>query len=569
MNNAPHTASQNTALRRANNESESRFIFKASALVGLNAVDRQRFEALGQGPQRTSSHDRIHRAFEDQAVAHPAAIAVRHEEEALSYAELNRQANHLAHLLIRAGVSPGDRVGLFLRRSTSMVVGIFATLKVGAAYVPQDARIVPTSQLGHVAAVTGMRVILTVSDLHDRMPSSASDPLTIINVDEVLAEADASDADETRNVEYLVPAVHGDPQDACFILFTSGTTGQPNGVEVTHENVCNLILTEPGNLGIKPNDVVSQILNISFDMAAWEIFGALSHGATLNIRGRSIQEAVESANVVIATPSILGSIDASRCQKVHTVAVAGEPCPRPLADTWSNFARFYNSCGPTEVTIVNTMHLYRSSDVHMSIGAPTPNNTVYILGPDLEPCAIGEVGEMWAGGLCVSRGYVNNASLTAERYRPDPFLGGDYRMFRTRDLGRWTEDGSLEHLGRTDDQVKVRGFRVELASVSATLESTPDCLQAVTLKIDARNLAAFVRPAHVNAESARAQVRNALPYYCEPTVIIAMDAFPHTDRGKLDKQKLSALAFAELRRAQPASPTEFESTRSLEKGIER
>jgi acyl-coenzyme A synthetase/AMP-(fatty) acid ligase len=180
----------------------------------------------------------------------------------------------------------------------------------------------------------------------------------------------------------------------------------------------------------------------------------------------------------------------------------------------------------------------------LTIGKPTPNNTVYILDEERKPCPLGEVGEMWAGGACVSAGYINNPSLNEERYAPDPFLGNGYRMFRTRDLGRWTPNGELEHLGRTDDQVKVRGFRVELDSVSAVLESVPFCTQAVTLKLDNRNLVAFVSPQTVDADLAKETVASTLPYYCTPALVVTMDEFPMTSRGKVDKRELLEMAKA-------------------------
>jgi acyl-coenzyme A synthetase/AMP-(fatty) acid ligase len=263
------------------------------------------------------------------------------------------------------------------------------------------------------------------------------------------------------------------------------------------------------------------------------------NGATLLIRGSNIQETVERADVVIATPSVLGSIDADACHNVKVAAVAGEPCPRPLADAWGAFCRFHNSCGPPEPTIINPAQHYRPGITGLTIGAPTPNNTVYVLDEDRKPCRIGEVGEMWAGGDCVTAGYLDNPSLTAERYAPDPFVGGGRMMFRTRDLGRWTPDGELEHYGRTDDQVKVRGFRVELDSVSAALETVADCTKAVTLKHDGRNLVAFVQPETVDVVAAREAVAAQLPYYCVPAVITAMAELPRTSRGKVDKRLLA------------------------------
>ena len=516
----------------------------------LTNADQTLFERFGQGPLVAVSYSCIHHAFEDHARQQPGAIAAIHGDQQITYRELNEAADRLAIQLIAHGVNRGDHVGLFLERSIPMLVGILGALKAGAAYVPQDARITPAPQLLHVMTAARTRVVLTLSHLNHFIPTSSPnqemDQPVLINLDEFLAQIEPS-----SKIAYVLDGVAqrrqlSNEQDTCFVLFTSGTTGRPNGVQVSHQNLCNILLTDPGSLGMRPGRRVSQILNIAFDMAAWEILGALSHGATLVIRGKDIQATVEAVDVVVATPSILGALDATRCRAVKAVAVAGEPCPRPLADQWSEFATFYNSCGPTEVTIVNTMQAYSMASEALTIGKPTPNNTVYILNENHRPCTIGEIGEMWAGGDCVSKGYLSNDELNSDRYRPDPFLGGGRKMFRTRDLGRWTRNGELEHFGRTDDQVKIRGFRVELDSVSGALESVPACVQAVTLKLDSHTLVAFVRPDAVDITSCKTAVAALLPYYCAPSIIMPLKDFPMTSRGKVDKRALTILAVKEL-----------------------
>lgn len=511
--------------------------FSKHALSNLSPSDQVRFELFGQGPITTVSYTCIHHAFEAQAAANPQAIAAEHLGDSITYQELDRQANRLAALLIEHGVSRGDNVALFLQRSIPMLVGILATLKVGAAYVPQHVGVAPESQLRHIIDVASTKVILTISSLQERVP--VPEGHICIAIDELMHEPFYNDTDY---VDPFIPKAEVTRDDTCFILFTSGTTGKPNGVQVTHGNVCNILLTEPGNLGMRPGLKVGQILSIAFDMAAWEILGCLSHGATLVIRGKDIQQTVQQVDVVISTPSILSTFDVEQCRNVKMVAVAGEPCPRPLADKWSEFCTFYNACGPTETTIVNTMHLHHPWAERLTIGKPTPNNTVYILDEQMKPCAIGEVGEMWAGGDCVSAGYLDNDQLNAERYAPDPFLGNGRMMFRTRDLGRWTEDGELEHFGRTDDQVKIRGFRVELDSVSAVLEGVPSCKRAVTLKLDSRHLVAFVSPQTLDVYAAQQAVASALPYYCTPKFVLALEELPLTSRGKMDKELLMQMA---------------------------
>jgi len=505
-------------------------IINPNSIFGLSDKEKDLFIRFGYGGKASPSHFLIHKAFEDQVKISPNRIAVEHLGESISYKNLDLKANLLAKYLMKIGVKENENVGLFVERSIPMIIGLLAILKAGAAYVPQDARIAPTDQLSFISEIADTKVILTLSHLMHRIPLKGDK--VGLSIDTLI-----NDLDDDRDVHLDTNNVVTNKN--CFILFTSGTTGNPNGVQVTHRNVCNLLLTSPGNLGIKHTDKVSQILNISFDMSAWEILGTLSQGATLVIRGKDIEETIRKVNVVIATPSILASVNANKCNGVRVAAVAGEPCPKPLAEKWSSFCRFYNNCGPTEVTIVNTIKEYISSEQgSITIGRPTPNNTVYILNEKYEPCNIGEVGEMWAGGDCVSNGYIKNLRLTSERYKDDPFIGNGKKMFRTRDLARWTKNGELEHFGRTDDQVKIRGFRVELDSISNVLEQVDSSSQAVTLKLNSRDLVSFVTPDNVNIEQCKQEIAEKLPYYCMPKQIYSLSRLPRTNRGKIDKRAL-------------------------------
>jgi D-alanine--poly(phosphoribitol) ligase subunit 1 len=505
----------------------------------LTPRDQRLFRLYGHGPTVSVPDPLVHHAVERRAAAAPGALAAEPLGATITYGELHRYADALAARLAREGVRPGDHVGLFVRRSIPMLVGLLGILKAGAAYVPQDVGLAPPAQLAHVVRAARTRVILTVAQHAHRVPLPHGHRL--IPLDEPLPYIPGPRS-PTPLGEPAAPRPDVRPDDGCYVLFTSGTTGRPNGVKVTHRNVSNILLTAPGDLGIRPGDRVAQLLNVAFDMAAWEILGTLAHGGTLVIRGKDIAAAARTADVLVATPTVLSGIDPATCPRVRTVAVAGEPCPRPLADRWARRAAFFNCCGPTETTIVNTMRRHDPADPLLTIGRPTPNNTVYVLDADRRPLPIGEVGEMWAGGDCVSAGYLGNDELNAERYAPDPFLGAGHRMFRTRDLGRWTPDGELEHLGRTDDQVKVRGFRVELDSVSSVLESVEGCRRAVTVQRDARNLVSFVCPADVDPDAARRAVADTLPYYCVPSEVLPLASLPETDRGKIDKPALLRLA---------------------------
>ncbi|MBE8593379.1 amino acid adenylation domain-containing protein [Pseudomonas sp. MAFF 301449] len=499
------------------------------ALAHLPAFQQVLFKQWGSGPSTQVAYGCVHHAIEVQSALVPQATAAVCAGRRISYEQLNRQANRLAVRLIEQGVKRGDTVALFVERSIPMLVGLLAVLKVGAAYVPQDARIVPTLQLAMILDSLSSPVILTLSHLLDGIPQEAVHRCLCLDV--FLAE----EPQVAENNDRVFAAAA--PEDLCFVLFTSGTTGRPNGVCVTHRNVCNILLTSPGRMGMAPGRNVGQILNIGFDMAAWEILGCLAQGATLLIRGKDIAQTAAQCHVLIATPSILSTLDPRQCPELDVVAVAGEPCSHALAEQWAAHCTFYNGCGPTETTIINTLHRHVPGAL-LTIGQPTANNTVYVLDEQGRACELGEMGEMWAGGAGVTAGYLNNPALTLERYHPDPFLGGDAMMFRTRDLGRWTTDGQLEHLGRVDDQVKIRGFRVELDAVSAALEAADGCARAVALKLDDRSLVAFVSPASADIDACRIQCEQRLAYYCVPLLIFAVEHFPLTARGKIDKALL-------------------------------
>jgi len=342
----------------------------------------------------------------------------------------------------------------------------------------------------------------------------------------------------------------------------------PKGVDVRHRGVTNVISGPPANVGMRPGLRVGQFLNIAFDMGAWEILGSLYNGCTLCIRGNTKKDWIalmRTVDIVIATPSILACHQPEDYPSIKNVIVGGEPCPQALADKWARFTNFSNCCGPTEISICNTVQPH-TPGYPLSIGKPIPNTNVYVLSRDpssTRPVPIGQTGCMWVGGVGVSNGYINLPEKTAERYRPDPFVGGGAMMFNTGDLGRWRNDGQLDHLGRADDQVKVKGFRVELDGVAAAMRTHNAVRTAVALLVGTE-LWGFVSPSTVDLPLVRDATAAVQPYHAVPTQYLAIDDFPMTKNGKVDKRALVVYAegqfcegakrFTALSRSGSASP---------------
>ncbi|KAI0041517.1 AMP-binding protein [Auriscalpium vulgare] len=454
----------------------------------------------------------------------------------MTYGELERASARMCMYLRERGVARGDRVCLIVHRSLPMLAGIIGILRAGAAYVPLDGDIVTESTLGAVLQDARPTIILTSKVFEARVaglaiPSASLEDILVFDASKIEGWHDVYD---DADVE---------PSDAAYIIFTSGTTGRPKGVVVTHQNVTNLLCLSPGNLDIRPGVHVAQLLNVAFDMCAWEILGCLANGGTLHLRGQRRHQwtsVLKTVDVVICTPSILIPHDPADYPNIKIVATAGEPCPQWLADKWASSATFFNCCGPTEVTIVNTMHKHTAYEP-LTIGRATPNNTVYVLDEDMRPVDLGATGIMWAGGLGISLGYLNRPELTASRYRPDPFCSVGGVMFNTGDLGRWREDGELDHLGRVDDQVKIKGFRVELDGVTAAM-SRADGVQCTSAVLVDGDLWGFYCPDSVPGETVKAAVEAIQPYYAVPTKFVGMHALPVTSNGKIDKRKLLGFA---------------------------
>ncbi|KAK7469248.1 hypothetical protein VKT23_003735 [Stygiomarasmius scandens] len=519
----------------------------------LTYEDRVLFCKYGFGDVIRPAFECVHHAFAAHAASHPSSIAVENFQETITYAELDQLSNCLSRRLRQMGVVRNSRVCVVVERSILMVVAILSVLKAGGSYVPLDGNVVSSKSLEHVLRDSDAVCVLTLRKFAHRINSSSN----------VLCLEDMECPCTGDNI-CQKPDDQSRGEDSLYVIYTSGTTGVPKGVEVKHGNVTNckyfsvqfapkcliqeVVTLAPGNLAMTHGTRVSQLMNIGFDMAAWEILGSLCNGATLCLRGKTSKEwraVMKTVDVVIATPSMLLPHDPLDYPNIKVIAVAGEACPQALADKWARQVQFWNSCGPTEVTIVNTMQLHLSGD-GVNIGKPTPNNNVYVLDDEMQPLPIGQAGLMYGGGMCVSAGYVNLPEKTRERYKKDPFVSDENAMmFNTGDIGRWRSDGTLEHLGRIDDQVKVKGFRVELDGVASAMETCTQVRAAVALLID-ETLWGFVTPGSVPTADVTAAASKVQPYYAVPSRVLSLDKFPETSNGKRDKKALRQLALETL-----------------------
>ncbi|KAF5009359.1 hypothetical protein FDECE_4415 [Fusarium decemcellulare] len=526
------------------------------SLDSLSLADRVLFNKFSKGPSRSIPYGVVHHAFEAIALAHPEVTAVRHYDgTTITYRELNRRANMLANELRDTfGLRVGDRVVLVYSRCIEMVVFILAVLKAGGQYVPLDGGIVTDDTLGFDIADSNAPVVLCLPKFREKvMRSIPEDSQTLVNV--VALDGHAS---FWREGNPSHPMVDVTPDHGAYVIYTSGTTGRPKGVDVRHRGVTNTLLAEPSRLGIGVGRNVAQQLNVAFDMCAWEILGTVMNGGTLHIRGSGLDlwtDCLRRCDTIIATPSVVQKYMPRRedFPNVDTIAVGGEPCPLALAEKWAPYVRFWNVCGPTEISILNTAHLHRRGK-KLSIGKPNPNTNVYILDENENPAKIGEPGVMWAGGPGVSRGYLNLPKLTNERYKPDKFTLDGGMMFNTGDLAQWLEDGSLLPLGRKDDQVKIQGFRVELDGVSRSIETVPSVIKACALKVEDKLWGFYSAKAPVSESELKRAVAKSQPFYAVPSVWNHRLHLELTPNGKIDKKALYKIAAGDATEPEVPAP---------------
>ena len=516
----------------------------------------------------------IHEMFEQQVITTPNSPAVTFEGETLTYQELNREANRLAHHLIAMGVGPETIVGVCVERSFDMIISLLGILKAGGAYLPIDPAY-PVDRISYMIKDAKIPVLLTHSTLIDQLPTFACKALYL----DANWELTARNFYQMRNGNTLDdsfyhqnPNQKTSPDNLAYIIYTSGSTGKSKGVMVPHRGLTNLVKAQTCGFDVEQSSNVLQFASFSFDASVSEIFMAITIGAKLVLARRdtllSVPDTIrlmnhESITTVTMPPSLLAILPAEEIDTLKTVISAGESCSCDIAKKWSTGSQFFNAYGPTECTIGPTYFQFPDQNdpdyeqkvlslQNLSacpIGHPISNTRIYLLDKDLQPVPLGVAGEICIAGVGITRGYLGKPALTAEKFIPDPFdetTGG--RIYRTGDLARYLPDGNIEFLGRTDHQVKVRGFRIELGEVESAINNHPDVLQcAVVVVGDApsdRKLAAYIMPETnitVDIDDLRMFIRESIPEYMLPAAFLVMEQLPLNTNGKVDRSKLPGI----------------------------
>ncbi|NJO80635.1 MAG: amino acid adenylation domain-containing protein [Cyanobacteria bacterium RM1_2_2] len=486
----------------------------------------------------------IHQQFEKQAENTPDTIALVYEDEQISYRVLNKTANQLAHYLISLGVKPGTHVGIYLERSPEMLVALLAVLKAGAVYIPLDPAF-PEQRLRFMMNDAQVTVLLTQSSL----PTLGSQNLITCCLDTLKQTiADHPIAN---------PAIKIASGQIAYILYTSGSTGQPKGVQILHKSVVNFLQSMQSAPGLSPHDTLLAVTTLSFDIAALELFLPLTVGAKLVIASQNTdpQQLIvtlerQQISVMQATPATWRLLWLAGWQGNSGLKAlcGGEALDADLArQLIERVGQVWNLYGPTETTIWSAAHQVELEEIEqntISIGRPIANTQFHILDAQLQPVPMGVAGELYISGMGVAQGYWNRPDLTAERFIPSPFEPSA-RLYKTGDRMRYRPDGTLDYLGRSDDQVKLRGFRIELGEIEATLRQAPNLQQAVVVvQPDADRLIAYLTLDDAGHDSPsldtslRTFLAAKLPHYMMPAVFVPLKTFPLTPNGKIDRRAL-------------------------------
>ncbi|WP_163973487.1 non-ribosomal peptide synthetase, partial [Myxococcus sp. CA018] len=516
----------------------------------MGSEEQQRLVKEWSGTASTYPRDAsLSALFEQQVQRTPDAVAVEYEDRRLTYAELNRRANQLAHHLRGMGVGPEVRVGLCVERSLELVVSVLGILKAGGVYVPLDASY-SLERLAWMKQEAGVAVLVAQEKLADEVAAGGE---LVVCVD---TEWDTQIAHQPQTT----PSANVGGGNLAYVMFTSGSTGKPKGVAVPHRAVSRLVLgTDFAHFG--PEEVWLQLAPISFDASTLELWGALLHGAKLVVYpagtpsleelGRKLESSgVTSLWLTAALFEQMQARQPKALASVRQLLAGGDALPvSRVKERLAAGGVLINGYGPTEnTTFSSTYRMERPEEVgaSVSIGRPVKNTVAYVLDGAMRPVPVGVPGELYVGGDGLAVGYVGRPELTAERFVPNPYGEGE-RLYRTGDVVRWLGNGTLEFLGRADTQVKVRGYRIELGEVEAALAQHRGVNEAVVVAREDGNegkrLVAYVTAqegATLDAGALRSHVKQRLPEYMVPSAYVVLESLPLTPNGKVDRKALPA-----------------------------
>lgn len=496
-----------------------------------------------------SPHLTLQDLFRTAVEQHAGKTAVVMGNDQVTFAALDQASNQLAHYLATRGIGKGDLVPVWMERSIDLIVALIAVQKTGAAYIPVDAAY-PGKRVEAIAADSGARLIVTTTALKAGIPEH----IPCIGIDDKAVKG------QPVSPLSSLPSA----EDLAYVIYTSGSTGQPKGVMITHRAIQHLVSWHAMHFNVHPSSKLSYVAGVSFDIGVWEIWTALTSGATLYIARE--EERTDVAQLLnyyeqngithgfvptVLAPEVVER-SKGRALALSYLFTAGEKL-RPVNTQGLSYT-LIDYYGPTECTVFATFQVVNRADGSYvsSIGHPIAHTQAYLLDSRMEPVAKDAVGELCIGGICLAEGYWRKAELTAERFIPSPFHP-DQKLYRTGDLARWLPDGSIEFIGRSDNQVKIRGYRIELGEIEHQLLRLPFVHNAVVLpKRNSKQqqlLAAFIQLKHDTPSPAddkhkvqaiREHIKQHLPGYMMPAYFIFKDSFPVNANGKVDMQQLKS-----------------------------
>ncbi|MFF1909988.1 amino acid adenylation domain-containing protein, partial [Kitasatospora sp. NPDC058218] len=512
----------------------------------------------------------VHELFAAQAARTPDAIALTSGDQSLTYAELDERANRIAHHLISLGAGPERIIGLSLERGPDLIPALLGILKSGAAYLPLDPAN-PADRLAYMLTDAGSPILLT---------HSALDELEFTGT-RVLID---TDHDKIATHPATAPVTDVRPDNQIYVIYTSGSTGQPKGVSLTHTNVARLFTATREHITFAPDDVWALFHSYAFDVSVFEMWAALLHGARLvvvpSVVARSPQDMAdllvhEQISMLCQTPSAFRSLattlttEAIDAPALRAVVFAGERLDVPELTDWTqkfgwNHPTLVNMYGPTEITVYATFHQVTPAELtgprRSIIGRHLTDLTIHLLDQSGHPVPIGVPGELHVGGPGIARGYLNRPELTADKFIPNPHGPAGTRLYATGDLARFLPDGTIDYLGRIDNQIKLRGYRIELGEIETALSSHDQILQAVATVRDDTLVAYLVTDgSDLDITAVRRELATTLPEYMIPAAFVTLDAIPLNSSGKTDRRALPAPdlgAFTTNTHTAPRTPVE-------------